>query len=340
MVQRENVIEAKGKGKLQTYWLLLKGEGRNGDGASSAASLSDIGSVISSDTLDSGDFESSNRVSIPQEVSNSIITNLKISTAAEIQAALQPKISRLVKWNVEVLSRLLKKVVAKRNAIGNRRNYDTMLMIHEDELRKKYLVLDEVVEIIPLPAFDQHIHKRQEELAKLPGNQVELSDVVMDQLNLYVSCMAACHKKENSFHNFEHASHVMMSVSKLLSRIVAADDITDGSALGAHDHTYGIVSRCRRRNFRIWLRFTNPIVNCLSSDIGSYDPVYSCFGGLGTRRGSWWCIEYAIDKRKSQIGNSLQGEECSGTEFDCTGMGYIDGITVLRFKAMHLYRSE
>jgi hypothetical protein len=51
--------------------------------------------------------------------------------------------------------------------------------------------------------------------------------------------------RENPFHNFEHASHVTMSVSKLLSRIVApreeAGDEKDKESL-LHDHTYGITS--------------------------------------------------------------------------------------------------
>ena len=40
----------------------------------------------------------------------------------------------------------------------------------------------------------------------------------------------------NPFHNFEHASHVTMSVVKLMSRIVASSAVTSGE----DDHTYGI----------------------------------------------------------------------------------------------------
>ena len=51
---------------------------------------------------------------------------------------------------------------------------------------------------------------------------------------------------ENPFHNFEHASHVTMSVTKLLSRIVAPSDMdfTNNAQARAklHDHTYGITS--------------------------------------------------------------------------------------------------
>jgi hypothetical protein len=59
--------------------------------------------------------------------------------------------------------------------------------------------------------------------------------------------------RANHFHNFEHASHVTMSVVKLLSRIVAPQDLDDDeinnkrkssrvSLASLHDHTYGITS--------------------------------------------------------------------------------------------------
>jgi len=58
--------------------------------------------------------------------------------------------------------------------------------------------------------------------------------------------------RQNPFHNFEHASHVTMSVTKLLSRIVAPSDVLNNMensasdvnrlASSLHDHTYGITS--------------------------------------------------------------------------------------------------
>jgi hypothetical protein len=66
----------------------------------------------------------------------------------------------------------------------------------------------------------------------------------LHQLDDYVSAVASMYR-DNPFHNFEHASHVVMSVAKLLSRIVVPDI---GKATGKdmastlHDHTYGITS--------------------------------------------------------------------------------------------------
>jgi hypothetical protein len=50
----------------------------------------------------------------------------------------------------------------------------------------------------------------------------------------------------NSFHNFEHASHVSLSANKLLQRIVVAGEWqeanTDCTSKALHEHTYGIAS--------------------------------------------------------------------------------------------------
>jgi hypothetical protein len=98
-------------------------------------------------------------------------------------------------------------------------------------------VIEEVQEIINLPNFDERTLK-----GKKDPYSIELPEAVFDQLKSYVTNIAATYR-DNPFHNFEHASHVLMSVSKLLSRIVAPEIATENAnASTLHDHTYGITS--------------------------------------------------------------------------------------------------
>ena len=69
--------------------------------------------------------------------------------------------------------------------------------------------------------------------------------------NLYLRLLSLDRYNENSFHSFEHASHVTMSVVKLMSRIVAPrnelsstreENCQQDLAATLHDHTYGITS--------------------------------------------------------------------------------------------------
>jgi hypothetical protein len=70
---------------------------------------------------------------------------------------------------------------------------------------------------------------------------VALDTEVAHQLRLYMREIGGMYQK-NPFHNFEHASHVTMSVQKLLSRIVAPSDIDRAYQGNTSDHTYGITS--------------------------------------------------------------------------------------------------
>jgi hypothetical protein len=139
------------------------------------------------------------------------------------------KTARLVKWNVDVLANLLKQVHARRDGTN------VIPLEEETNATSDETVLEEVKEIIHLPTFSGHTAN---------PDDVELDSIVLNQLEDYVSAVASMYRN-NPFHNFEHASHVVMSVVKLLSRIVAPD-ITEETgkdmASTLHDHTYGITS--------------------------------------------------------------------------------------------------
>jgi hypothetical protein len=265
--RREQSVEAKGKGTLQTYWLLLPQKDESGTGTSAkgagscSSSASSVSSVTSNTSFSDRDGEGSGDGlgQIPLMIDNNnpdatATTNIirKAQSYKELESALPLKTQRLVRWNCDVLLRLLKQIIARRVATGrNLANLfqrqlhghnDQLLHAAETEIRRKYMVLEEVVEVIPLPGYDARVHKHQIE----DPSKIEIPEAVVDQLSLYVASIALMYR-DNHFHNFEHASHVMMSVSKLLSRIVAAEDIFDkvtssakdvtNDFKAAHDHT-------------------------------------------------------------------------------------------------------
>ena len=205
ITKREDLVVAKGKGEMQTYWLRL----------TTASRAPSIVEKTEGGTEGSGKYEWDTRRS--------------------------DNIARLVDWNVEMLVQLLKQVVAGRQEASS-----TSKAFHESVVEKqagdKKVPLDEVTEIIKLPGFDAK--KSQASGAK----DVELGEFVESELHEFVSRIAATYLP-NPFHNFEHASHVAMSVHKLLSRIVAPDVEMDHGentqetyASKLHDHTYGITS--------------------------------------------------------------------------------------------------
>jgi hypothetical protein len=104
-------------------------------------------------------------------------------------------------------------------------------------------VLDRVKEIITLPKEAAQFHQDPQ--------SVEIPPEVVLQLRSYVSSsIASMYHNNNHFHPFDHASHVIMAVTKLLSQIVTPDAI-DYNKMSykkascvqeQHQFTYGITS--------------------------------------------------------------------------------------------------
>lgn len=121
---------------------------------------------------------------------------------------MEDRIKRLVDWNVETLLRLIKKIAAHRNMHQEHDSHTAGeefpdLAVGES---KKFPV-EEVKEIIALPEF-----KRADSSSHLvcSPDEIEIPDVVVGQLCSFVSDIAKMYNN-NPFHNFEHASHVLMS---------------------------------------------------------------------------------------------------------------------------------
>lgn len=211
---REDKVVAKGKGELTTFWLELKG-----DAAKSSRSGSSEGSE--SLALDEAPAAATAPVSGGQEGTSQ---------------ALPERYLRLVNWNAEILARMLKQVVARREAMHVKPDPTEKIRdIETEQLQSGSLVLEEVKEIIVLPKF-----KAGDAKSVIDPDKVKLGDAITSQLQAYLQAIAAMYRN-NPFHNFEHASHVTMSVVKLLSRIVAPE-IECSEAKVLHDHTYGITS--------------------------------------------------------------------------------------------------
>lgn len=229
--EREEKIKAKGKGEMQTWWLDIRHEGSQ--------------SVSSGNSNSDRYFEDDGSLRMPQPAAKPVVDDGP--TARPLDA----KAKRLVDWNCDQMVRMLKLIVARRNAMDRRTSVDhaNSTQAARQSLRKEAgTVLEEVREIITLPKFDPKVYKNHDD-----PNSVILSDEALSQLHDYVSTIATLYR-DNPFHNFEHASHVTMSVSKLLSRIVSPQEInrkhntenTEQSieeyAWEVHKSTYGITS--------------------------------------------------------------------------------------------------
>jgi hypothetical protein len=219
---RNEVVVAKGKGELQTYWLLPKYETASTHTPSEGGSDAEVVDVMAWMELVGGRNDGSEHSS---------------PDAVEVY---NEKIQRLVDYNTDILLNALKKIISRRQRSTGTDGMSTKIDVPtrtavtrlEAELGKTGPCLEEVLEVIELPKFDSAAYSDD-------VSQINVSQDILSQLHHYVEMVASMYRN-NPFHNFDHASHVTQSTSKLMSRIVAAKHIEKGEQL--HDHTYGITS--------------------------------------------------------------------------------------------------
>jgi Adenylate and Guanylate cyclase catalytic domain len=205
---RESTVVAKGKGELQTYWLTLA-DSSNDSAADIGYHPADVGLDLSSEVYGSGSHASG-------------------------------RMDRLIGWNTECLLKLLRQVVAKRESSGG--SSGGKITTNERHFtRFGETVIHEVKEIISLPSNKTPVEPAQTISASssqvIDPDEVEFSVEVVDQMYDFVSNVAAMYKPENPFHNFEHASNVVMALIKLFARIEANAGTVDENGV---DCTLGI----------------------------------------------------------------------------------------------------
>jgi 3'5'-cyclic nucleotide phosphodiesterase/Adenylate and Guanylate cyclase catalytic domain len=231
---RKDVVTAKGKGRMNTYWLKTKEEGRF-----FCAEDTKSESGRTTKLMDSVDFVQVAK-DVKKRTRSSVVDNARSSIDGVVPVARDRRTQRLIDWNSDILLGFLRQIVARRKATRRNQSSQSTLTAMATNIGKGLLVIDELTDVIVMPEFD-------ERGAQVQGSKAEVPSVVIEQLHEYVSVIAMMYR-DLPFHNFEHASHVAMSVNKLLSRVVAPQideaEISpeNSKELIMHDHSLGIIS--------------------------------------------------------------------------------------------------
>ncbi|CAJ1939145.1 unnamed protein product [Cylindrotheca closterium] len=203
--QREDKVTAKGKGELTTFWLTITKDKK--DASASAAMSASLHTLLSMSSRSAGDEVSEKHNRLVDWITNELAVLLRVVEMTRMTSRSVTKTNELAVASLE------------------RASLDTTM---------KSTPLNEIKEIIDIPPFDPSFRE-------LPGlGDFNLSLDVLIELRDFVNHIAMMYR-ENPFHNFEHASHVSMSVVKLLTRIVTHSN-TEQDIEELHHQTYGIAS--------------------------------------------------------------------------------------------------
>jgi class 3 adenylate cyclase len=192
LTARKDLVDAKGKGLLQTYWV------------EPFVNRSSIDTAVSSSD-ESTDVVNENVSALP-------IADTKVP---------QKRIGRLVDWNVEMFSALLNHRVSQssgvslsltnRTSSGQSSGVSLSLTNRTSSAsawpRVSTKPRSEASDAVPWPPSD--------DAADCPT--LLPTDAALHQLRDMISVIG-CLYRDNPFHSFEHASHVTMSTMKLMQR--------------------------------------------------------------------------------------------------------------------------
>eukprot|EP00529_Nitzschia_sp_RCC80_P007795 CAMPEP_0113497756 /NCGR_PEP_ID=MMETSP0014_2-20120614/30795_1 /TAXON_ID=2857 /ORGANISM="Nitzschia sp." /LENGTH=1255 /DNA_ID=CAMNT_0000391707 /DNA_START=97 /DNA_END=3864 /DNA_ORIENTATION=+ /assembly_acc=CAM_ASM_000159 len=236
--KRKDQVEAKGKGTLQTYWLVKYHSPSDGDRASQSKC---------STSIDSHDDLIGRRQSVFHGRKNHSTRSHNNNNDEEHRRA-QLKQDRLVEWNIQNLLAMLERIVEQRptpSSSSSSKSSRSLLTSQKEE----HKWLGRIATAEPRSEITDRITLKESRNSDQQGSQntepsdtVVVDEVAEQQLRDYVSTIANMYRP-NHFHGFEHATHVAMSVQKLWSRIQTSDatvsnprlDHLDGSA---HDEGY------------------------------------------------------------------------------------------------------
>jgi class 3 adenylate cyclase len=159
---RADIVEAKGKGRMQTYWVDIV---KRSDGRSTVSSDESRTSYDDTATYTAANVDES-----------------ELMGDDKVQRLMSDKTNRLIDWNCDVLIRLLKQIVAARDAAGEKVEGAPPLLL---EGNVEQTCLEEVIEIITLPEFDAKVLRKQRD-----PEEIELGINVEQQVHDYVSNIA------------------------------------------------------------------------------------------------------------------------------------------------------
>jgi 3'5'-cyclic nucleotide phosphodiesterase/Adenylate and Guanylate cyclase catalytic domain len=216
---RSEKVVLKGKGELQTFFAFPD---QNSDMISSGHTASTSDSPTTTLFAD-------------QQLTSAV--EKRDRTAADQQERRR----RLVRWNADVLTLHLADVVVARRET----QYPSQLP-HSQPVGAisshgcaSTPLLPEMTEMIAMPEFSA-VRSLDKQCS------TDLTTSVKEELHEFVEQIASRYR-DVPFHNFEHASHVLMSAGKLMKRIMNPDevDVSRDSvevARSVHEKTYGISS--------------------------------------------------------------------------------------------------
>ena len=200
LTERADTVTPKGKGEMQTFW--LDSEKNNGANAAEPETPGSSENESAYGDDDDSFYEMEDE-----------FEKLGLKDMGLDSEDFDERTQSLVRWNAEILLRLLKQIIARRLAV-QARNKEKGIAVEEnidDPVlwpKSGLSPMEEVQQIIHLPEYDSFVAQHEPD-----PESIEVDGEVVSQLNDFVRIIASMYRS-NPFHNFEHGKWWISDVER------------------------------------------------------------------------------------------------------------------------------
>lgn len=160
LYKRADLVQAKGKGLIETYWIVTSHHHRS-HGSTTSSNQS-----TSEDDAESKDFSTNSDYNF-----------------------IDDRMNRLIEWNVEILSKFLRQIVARNRTLPRRDGARFDPTEHANSSVSSFL--EEVKEIIHLPEFSKWVENVD---GSDSDSEDEMDDIIIAELRDFVTCVAGMYR--------------------------------------------------------------------------------------------------------------------------------------------------
>lgn len=220
---RSDSVIVKGHGSMSTFWVKPK------------ACLST--GKKNETSIDEGDCRHSNSISL--------------SAGSDWEKSLSSRdisekdFESLVDKNTAILLRYLRAIYAKRIASKQKQRNNTMFS-WDGDIDIGGSIIEEARETIQTTIFDLRLS-----MNPVDPSLIEISSEVQTQLRVYVASIGAAYRRENPFHNFQRATHNVLSIDQMIRKITSPSNILHTGFDGAPRTVGEIAKELDTRSFSI-----------------------------------------------------------------------------------------
>ncbi|KAL3921226.1 MAG: hypothetical protein SGILL_002858 [Bacillariaceae sp.] len=196
---RSESMQIDGKGNMTTYWVKPKACIATMKRLSVGAAQKSDESVVSASTFNESDWDES---SVPGALDDD---------GTGFQG--------LVDQNVDILQEHLRAVYARR-LVQQQVEGLKMVPSWEEDPEIGVSIIEEAREVVHIPTFDLRLA-----VNAIDPTRVEIPATVESQLRRFVTSIGSAYRQANAFHTFEHASHVVRSLDRMLKKLSSASEV-------------------------------------------------------------------------------------------------------------------